>query len=290
MASMEQVLEGAVVVVTGGAAGIGRATATKMAESGARVAIGDIHAEKAVETAGEISEMVGREAARTGGKVIGKPLDVTDRDGFELFLDDVEAEFGPIDCLVNNAGVMLLGPIDEEERAATRAMIEVNLVGVINGTQAAMARMKPRHRGRIVNIASQAGKAGMAGGATYCATKFGVIGFSESVRAELKGTGVSISWVLPGLVNTELAAGLPDIPLMDLLSPDDIAMAVRAALTDGGSEIWVPARNQWLDAPVRLLPRSLRERVFALTGADKVLAEADSGRRKEYENRHSGLS
>ncbi len=285
---MEHVLEGAVVVVTGGAAGIGRATSTKMAEAGARVAIGDIHGEKAAEAAEEVSKRA--DGAGSGGGAIGKPLDVTDRDGFELFLDDVEAELGPIDCLVNNAGVMLLGPIDEEEQSATRSMIDVNLVGVINGTQAAMKRMKQRGRGRIVNIASQAGKAGMAGGATYCATKFGVIGFSEAVRAELKGTGVSISWVLPGIVNTELAVGLPDIPLMDVLSPDDIAGAVLEALTEGGSEIWVPARNQWLDAPVRLLPRSLREKIFALTGADKVLAEADSGTREEYENRHSGVS
>ncbi|HRV59234.1 MAG: SDR family NAD(P)-dependent oxidoreductase [Solirubrobacterales bacterium] len=285
---MEHVLEGAVVVVTGGAAGIGRATSTKMAEAGARVAIGDIHGEKAAEAAEEVSKRA--DGAGSGGGAIGKPLDVTDREGFELFLDDVEAELGPIDCLVNNAGVMLLGPIDEEEQSATRSMIDVNLVGVINGTQAAMKRMKQRGRGRIVNIASQAGKAGMAGGATYCATKFGVIGFSEAVRAELKGTGVSISWVLPGIVNTELAVGLPDIPLMDVLSPDDIAGAVLEALTEGGSEIWVPARNQWLDAPVRLLPRSLREKIFALTGADKVLAEADSGTREEYENRHSGVS
>ena len=147
-----------------------------MAEGGARVAIGDIHAEKAAETAEEI-----------GRGTTGKPLDVTNREDFELFLDQVEAEFGPIDCLVNNAGVMLLGPVDEETPEATRAMIDVNLVGVINGTQAAMDRMKPRRRGRIVNIASQAGKAGMAGGATYCATKFGVIGFSEAVRARAEG-------------------------------------------------------------------------------------------------------
>ena len=287
---MEHSLEGAVVVVTGGAAGIGRATATKMAESGANVAIGDIHAEKAAETAEEITSRVSACGSGSGGGAIGRPLDVTDRDGFEIFLDGVEAEFGPIDCLVNNAGVMLLGPVDQESPAATKAMIDVNLLGVINGTQAAMDRMKPRARGRIVNIASQAGKAGMAGGATYCATKFGVIGFSEAVRAELKGTGVSISWVLPGLVNTELSAGLPDIPLMDLLSPDDIADAVLKALTRGGSEIWVPARNQWLDAPARLLPRPMREKVFAMTGADKVLAEADPDTRQDYEDRHSGVS
>ncbi|MDQ5895889.1 MAG: hypothetical protein QG596_2150, partial [Actinomycetota bacterium] len=106
----------------------------------------------------------------------------------------------------------------------------------------------------------------------------------------LKGSGVSISWILPGLVNTDLAAGLPDIPLMDMLTPDDIASAVAQALTEGGSEIWVPARNQWLDAPVRLLPRALRERVFAITGADKVLSESDPERRQGYEKQATGGS
>jgi len=274
---MEKSLQGAVVVITGGGAGIGRATARAMADRGANVAIGDISAERAAEAAGEI-----------GRRAIGLRLDVTDRAGFDSFLDRVEDEFSPIDCLVNNAGVMLLGPIDEEDPAATRAMIDVNLVGVINGTQCAMGRMKPRRRGRIVNIASQVGKAGVAEGATYCATKFGVIGFSEAVRAELKGTGVSISWILPGVVDTELAAGLPDIPLMDKLSPGDIADAVVSALAEGGSEIWVPARNRWLDAPSRFLPRGLRERALALTGADKVLARADHGRRGEYESSRSG--
>jgi NADP-dependent 3-hydroxy acid dehydrogenase YdfG len=276
---MEKSLDGAVVVVTGGAAGIGRATAGTMADRGAKVAIGDIHAEKASAAAEEI----GRDA-------VGLPLDVADREGFDLFLDRVEERFGPIDCLVNNAGVMLLGPIDDETPETTRAMIDVNLIGVINGTQCAMKRMKPRRRGRIINIASQAGKAGMADGATYCATKFGVIGFSESVRAELKGTGVGISWILPGVVDTELAAGLPDIPLMEKLSPGDIAEAVVKALTEGGAEIWVPARNQWLDTPSRLLPRPLRERILVLSGADRVLARADHGRRDEYESRHSADS
>ena len=273
---MERNLEGAVVVVTGGAQGIGEATARAMSAAGARVAIGDIDGEKAAET-----------ARRVGQGAIGRPLDVTDKDGFESFLEETERELGPIDCLVNNAGVMLLGPLDEESPQATRAMIEVNLVGVIHGTQAAMARMKPRRRGRIINIASQVGKAGVAGGATYCATKFGVIGFSEAVRAELKGTGVSISWILPGVVDTDLATGLPDIPLMDKLSPDAIANAAVKALAEGGAEIWVPARTKWLEAPSRLLPRPLRERLLALTGAGSVLAEADPDRRSRYENDRS---
>lgn len=269
-----RVLEGAVVAVTGGAQGIGRATADRMVEWGARVALGDLDLEAVTGAAGEI-----------GPEAVGLHLDVTDRDSFREFLDSAESLFGPLDGLVNNAGVMILGPVDEEEPATTERMLAVNLGGVITGTQLAMERMKPRRRGRIINIASQAGKTGLAGGATYCASKSAVIGFSESVRAELKGTGVAVSWVLPGVVDTELSAGLPEIGLMDPLAPEDIATAVARTMTEGGSEVWVPAANQLLDAPSRLLPRHLRERLLTLFGADKVLAGADPASRQRYEQR-----
>ncbi|MBN8869420.1 MAG: SDR family oxidoreductase [Solirubrobacterales bacterium] len=269
---METSLEGAVVAITGGAQGIGRATAEAMVGQGARVAIGDLDLEKATAAAGELGE-----------NAVGLHLDVADRDSFRQFLDSAESLLGPLDGLVNNAGVMIVGPAEEEDPAATAAMIAVNLTGVINGTQLAIGLMKPRHRGRIINIASQAGKAGLPGGATYCATKSAVIAYSEAVRGELKGSGVGIAWVLPGIVNTELAAGLPEIGLMDALEPSDIAAAVTKTMAEGGSEVWVPAVNQWLDAPVRLLPRRARERILALTGADKVLAAADPVRRKDYE-------
>lgn len=275
---MKRSLEGAVVAISGSARGIGRATAEEMVRRGARVALGDLDLEKVTETAAEI-----------GPRAVGLQLDVTDRESFREFLDSAESLLGPLDGLVNNAGVMILGPIDEEDPAATATMIGVNLTGVITGTQLAMERMKPRRRGRIINIASQVGKAGLAGGATYCATKFGVIGFSESVRAELKGTGVAISWVLPGLVRTELAAGLPDINLMDPLSPGDIAEAVADTMTEGGSEVWVPAVNRVLEASVRLLPRNLRERLVALTGTDRVLSDIDSESRRSYEKKASRI-
>ncbi|HMT05999.1 MAG: SDR family oxidoreductase [Solirubrobacterales bacterium] len=276
---MDQLLEQAVVAITGGARGIGRASAEQLAAAGGRVAIGDLDGEAAAKAASDI-----------GKRAIGIQVDVTDHDSFEAFLEQAEAELGPLDGLVNNAGVMLLGPIDEEDPEQTGTMIAVNLTGVINGTRLAISKMKPRHRGRIINIASQAGKAGLSGGATYCATKFGVIGFSESVRQELKGSGVGISWILPGVVDTAMTAGLPDTRLMEMLSPDEVASAVVKAMKEGGSEVWVPARNQWLDAPLRLLPRHLRERVFAMTGADQVLAGADPERRRGYEGPISGDS
>lgn len=279
LGGMDQLLEQAVVAITGGARGIGRASAEQLAAAGGRVAIGDLDGEAAAKAASDI-----------GKRAIGIQVDVTDHDSFEAFLEQAEAELGPLDGLVNNAGVMLLGPIDEEDPEQTGTMIAVNLTGVINGTRLAISKMKPRHRGRIINIASQAGKAGLSGGATYCATKFGVIGFSESVRQELKGSGVGISWILPGVVDTAMTAGLPDTRLMEMLSPDEVASAVVKAMKEGGSEVWVPARNQWLDAPLRLLPRHLRERVFAMTGADQVLAGADPERRRGYEGPISGDS
>lgn len=274
---MQRGLEGAVVAITGGAQGIGKATAELMVGRGARVAIGDLDLESVTATAAEI-----------GKAAVGLSLDVTDRGSFEEFLDTAESLLGPLDCVVNNAGVMIVGAFEDESPDSTRAMIDVNLLGVINGTQLAMARMKTRHRGRIINIASQAGKGGLAGGATYCATKAAVISFSEAVRTELKETGVGISWVLPGVVDTELSAGLPSIGLMDPLEPRDIAEAVADALENGGAEIWVPAVNQWLETPMRLLPRHLREKVLGLTGADRVLSDADPVRRRAYEDQASG--
>lgn len=261
------------MAITGGARGIGKATAELMARRGARVAIGDLDLESVTAAAAEIGEAV-----------VGLPLDVTDRDSFDEFLDSADSLLGPLDCVVNNAGVMIVGPVDEESPEVTRAMVEVNLIGVINGTQLAIARMKPRRRGRIINIASQAGKAGLAGGATYCATKSAVIGFSEAVRTELKGTGVGISWVLPGIVDTELSAGLPTIGLMDPLAPADVAEAAADALEHGGAEVWVPAVNRWLDAPMRLLPRHLREKMLGMTGADRVLSDVDTDRRRAYQD------
>ena len=135
-------------------------------------------------------------------------LDVTDHAGFTAFLDEVERELGPIDVLINNAGIMPLALLHEESDATTAKLIAINLAAVVHGTREAVRRMRPRRRGHIVNIASIAGKAGVPGAATYCATKHGVVGLSEAVRLELRGTGVEVSCVMPTIVHTELAAGV----------------------------------------------------------------------------------
>ena len=146
--------------------------------------------------------------------------------------------------------------------------------------------MKPRGRGHIVNIASVAGKVGAPGGATYCATKHAVVGLSEAVRAELRGTGVEISCVLPTFVRTELTAGLKTTRLSSLVAPEDVAAAIVAAIERPRFEVWVPRHLGTVDRFVRVLPRRFGEWLLRVTGSDQLLASgAHSAARAEYESR-----
>jgi NAD(P)-dependent dehydrogenase (short-subunit alcohol dehydrogenase family) len=269
MSELERPLNGAVVVVTGGTGGIGLATARALAGAGAKVALGDLDGERAAD-----------EAAAIGEGHYGGQLDVTDMASFESFVDQAEAELGPLYGLVNNAGVMILGALDEESEEATGKSIQVNLYGVINGTKIAMRRMKPRGRGQIVNIASQAGKTGFPGGSTYCATKFAVVGMCESVRNELSGTGVGITCVMPGPVKTELAAGIGNARGVRWLLPSEVGEGITKAIVSKQPEVWLPASTRFLQPPTALLPAGLRDRIMHAFNADTVLAhkETDPGR------------
>ena len=268
-------VDGMVVAITGGCGGIGMATARSFALRGAKVALGDLDGEAAQAAAAEL-----------GDQHIGLAVDVGDAGSFESFLDGVEDGLGPIDVLVNNAGVMLLGPLDEETEESTETTIRVNLVGVINGTKLAMARMKGRGRGRVVNIASQAGKTGFPGGATYSATKFGVVGLSEAARNELVGTGVGITCVMPGPVRTELAGGIGNAKGVRWLSPYEVGEGIARAVEMGESEVWLPPITRWLQPPTSLLSADLRDRLMKVFGADRVLSGAvDESARSEYEGR-----
>jgi len=189
-------VSGKVVVITGGARGIGLATATALHLLGAKVAIGDVD-EPAVKQAG----------ANLGLDVCGS-LDVTDHDSFGSFLDEVERRLGPIDVLVNNAGILPIGRLIDEPDALTRRALAVNVYGVILGTKIAARRMLARRSGHIINVASVNSETPSPGVATYCATKHAVLGFTNSVRAEHRGTGVHYSAVLPAMTNTEMIAGV----------------------------------------------------------------------------------
>jgi NAD(P)-dependent dehydrogenase (short-subunit alcohol dehydrogenase family) len=273
MAKQPRSLMGKVAVVTGGARGIGNAIAHALAREGALVAIGDLDAAAASAA-----------AAQLGGRALGLPLDVTDRPAFTDFLDHVEQRLGPLDILVNNAGIMPLQPLDEESDASVTRQLEINLHAVIHGTQEAIRRMRPRGTGHIVNVASLAGRAAAPNLATYCATKHGVIGLSEAVRAELRGTGVEITVVMPGFARTELATGVPDLRGVKRVTPEEIAAATIDAIKLPRFDVWVPRRLAPLVAFGSILPRAWREAVSRAMNSDAV-ARTDRRARLAYEAR-----
>ena len=274
MAKEPRSLHGKVVAITGGARGIGKATAQALTRKGAKVAIGDLDLELAQRTAAEI-----------GGDTLALELDVTRRDSFEGFLDQVEERLGSLDVLVNNAGIMPVGPFVEESDRTALMMVDINVHGVLYGMKLALPRMQRRNSGHIVNIASQAGKGGFPGGATYCGTKHFVVGASEAVRAELRDTAIEVSCVMPALVNTELTSGLPLSRGVKKVEPEDVADSIVDALEFPKFDVWVPKVSAGIFKVMTLMPRRGREAVARALNADKVLAQPDHAQRAAYEER-----
>jgi NADP-dependent 3-hydroxy acid dehydrogenase YdfG len=274
MPKQSRILTGQVAAVTGAARGIGKATARALAAQGMKVAIGDLDQALAEQAAIEV-----------GHGAIGLPLDVTKRESFETFVDAVEEKLGPLDVLVNNAGIMPLGPFVEESDATARRQVDINVHGVLYGMKIVLPRFEQRGRGHLVNIASTAGKAGFPGGATYCGTKHFVVGVSEAVRAELRGTDIQISCVMPGVVNTELASGLQQARGVKNVNPEDVAEAIVDALRHPHFDVFVPKSIGTINKVMGVLPRSGREGIARALKADRVLAAADPNARRAYELR-----
>jgi NAD(P)-dependent dehydrogenase (short-subunit alcohol dehydrogenase family) len=273
---MNSTIAGRVVVITGGARGIGAATAARLVRDGARVAIGDLDLDVARAT-----------AERIGGGTLAARLDVTDKASVVELLDLAEAELGPVDVFVNNAGIMPLAPLLDEDDAMTARMIDLNLRAVIVAAREAARRMVARGQGgHLVNVASTAGKAGLVGGSTYCATKAGVIAFSEAIEQELADHGVRVSTVMPGIVRTELATGIPDLPGLKAITPEQVADGIADALAKPRLEVFVPRSAGPLLMMPRLLPRRAALWVGRRLGADTVLVSALADPdRKSYEDR-----
>lgn len=267
-------VDGAVVVITGGARGIGAKTAELLSARGATVWIGDVDADVAATTAAGIP------------RCRAAYLDVTQRSSWERFVSDVVRESGRVDILVNNAGVMPLGAFDAEPEATTDLILDVNVRGVLNGIRAVVPSMVARGHGHVVNVASMAGMVPIPGMVTYNASKFAALGASLAARREYAGTGVTVSAVLPSAVRTELTAGVRLGNGLPTVDPDDVARAVlktvrtRAARTSVPG--WVAPAWALVDA---LVPEALERAVRIKINDRRALTEVDAQGRSAYRQR-----
>jgi NAD(P)-dependent dehydrogenase (short-subunit alcohol dehydrogenase family) len=209
-----------VAIVTGGGRGIGRATAERFAAAGYAVVIAEVRP--------ALGRQVERALRRHGTPAVALTTDVAARASVRRTVAATLSRFGRIDCLVNNAGVLTAGPLVRLAEPALDRMLGVNLRGPLLMSRAVLPAMRRRGSGTIINVASQLGKSGAAGYVAYCATKFGVIGFTEALADELTGTGVRVWAVCPGLVDTPMArrAGVTVRERSTLIRPASVASVI----------------------------------------------------------------
>ena len=227
-------LQGRVVAITGASSGIGEATALALAAEGAAVSLAARRSDRIDDLAARIND--------GGGRALAIETDVTDESQANGFVQRTHDELGGLDALINNAGVMLLGPVAGAPTEQWRRMIEVNLLGLLYCTHAALPIMGAQGSGDIVNVASVAGRTAMMGSGVYNMTKWGVVGFSEALRQECAQANVRVTAIEPGWVDTELQ-GHNEHPLVieqmnkairridKILEADDIARAIVFALS-----------------------------------------------------------
>ncbi len=271
-------VRGKIVAITGGARGIGYATAQRLIADGAQVAIGDVDDERLKEAVGEL------------GITAYAHLDVTDPGSFERFLDHVEDVLGPVDVLINNAGIMPLGATADEADAVSRRIVEINLLGVITGTKQALNRMLPRRSGHVINVSSLAGESYVPGGATYCATKHAVKAYTETARREYRGSGVSISQVMPFFTNTELVAGTAGTKGMRNAEPSEVAAAIAGLIVRPRPRVRVTKLAGAITMSQALLPQRITELLGRALGAESAFTDGvDPIARQAYEDRARSL-
>ena len=226
-------LKGKVAAVTGASSGIGEATALAFAEAGAAVSLAARRADRIEALAKRIED--------SGGKAVAIETDVADEDQASRFIRETKEKLGRLDVLVNNAGVMLLGPVVGADTSEWRRMVDVNILGLLYCTHAVLPIMGEQGSGHIVNISSVAGRFANFGSAVYNFTKFGVNGFSEALRQELAPANVKVTVIEPGFVATELQGHNTHPMVVDaidrmreeigeVLAPEDIAQSILYAV------------------------------------------------------------
>ena len=227
-------LDGKTAVITGASSGIGAETAQALGEAGANVCLAARREDRLEEVASNVESV--------GGTAHVVPTDVTDEEAVQELIDETVEEFGSLDILINNAGVMLLEKVEDANTDNFRAMVEVNLMAVMNATHAALPIMQEQGDGHIVNISSVAGRKTWTGASGYNATKFGVNAFSEALREEVTGNhNIRITLIEPGYVDTELSDHIPDDNIrqyskqemaeMDVLTAEDISRSILFAVS-----------------------------------------------------------
>jgi short-subunit dehydrogenase len=251
-------LDGAIVLVTGGARGIGKATSDLFAARGATVCAGDLDG-----------------ADHT--------VDVTSRNSFAEFVAAVIDRHGRVDVLVNNAGVMPLGDFLSEDDAISRTTLEVNLWGLIHGMRLVFPHMVERGRGHVVNVASMAGKLVVPGMAVYNASKFAAVGLSAAVREEYRDTGVSVTAVLPSAVRTRLASGVPLGRGLPTVEPETVAKAIVRSVSNRHAEITVPRYLAGWDLLSAVTPDAVMSLARRAIGDRRALTSVEHDVRDVYD-------
>jgi NAD(P)-dependent dehydrogenase (short-subunit alcohol dehydrogenase family) len=243
---------GKVIAITGAARGIGRATADELTRRGARVAIGDL-----------------------------PELDVTDRDSFERFLDAAMEEHGRLDVLVNNAGIMIVGPLASAKPAAASKVIDVNVKGVMHGMQLAAPRLG--RGGHIINVVSSSAWIAPPALAVYSASKHAARGLTDAVRDELRGSGIAVTGVYPGVVDTDLAMGTRAARGSKMISPAEVGKAIADAVERPRPEVFVPRSLGTLLRTYQALPPRGRALFGRAIGIEDLYGTVDPASRASYE-------
>lgn len=263
-----------VAIVTGGARGIGRAIAEQLSKDGYSIAVGDVDLALAKSV-----------AAGLGTPSVGLYLDVADRAVLESFVIEVERALGPVNVLVNNAGIMPIGPFTDLDDSTVGAALDVNVRGPINGARVVLPRMLDQGGGHIVNIASLAGKMPPPGGALYAASKHAVVGLGDSLRQEYSDQNISVTTVLPTFTNTELVAGTKGLRGIQMVEPHDVARAVSKALRTKRENVYVPGYLRMAVLAHATLPPAVLRFLTRVTRADRAFVDIDSAQRRGYDAR-----